>query len=147
MPNADDIDAARKDGEILSLAFLRAAEKLTPLDLSKNVLQVYTNNTDCLACDVNGERLLGDTPCVGSNQCFGKTLPQILSLAETPSGLKEVAAQLGWGELSSSGSSGDALSARRKGRALQAPPHHLPGRDAYPHEHRCRSWLAQGHQC
>lgn len=119
VPNANDIDAARKDGEAFSLAFSRAAEKLAPLDLSNNVLQVYTNNTDCLACGVMGERLLGDTPCVGSNQCFGKTLPQILSLAETTSGLKEVAAHLGWGELSNSGASSDAVSVRRKARALE----------------------------
>ncbi len=100
VPGEGDIAAATNDDDALpGLAFFRAVERLAgPVDTSRNMLQISTSNTDCLACDVPPEQLVGETPCVASNQCAGKTLYDILNLDETPTPLKEFADSVGWGE-------------------------------------------------
>ena len=100
-PDAMDIEMARRDDDAVpGLAFFRAVESLAgPVDTSRNMLQIYTNNTDCLACDVPAEQLVGDTPCMPSDRCTGKTLFEVLNLPETPQGLKDFAGSVGWGGL------------------------------------------------
>lgn len=101
VPDAMDIEMARNDEDhVPGMAFFRAVENLAgPVDTSRNLLQIYTNNTDCLACDVPADQLVGDTPCVPSDQCAGKTLFDVLNLDETPQGLKDFAGSVGWTEL------------------------------------------------
>ncbi len=124
VPSAEEVEAAKQVGDkILGLAFFRAAEKKAPLDLSKNVLQLSTNNTDCLACDLAADRRVGETPCVGSNQCAGKSLAEILSLEETPVGLKTAASKWGWADLSTQSAaegSQHSVPPRHQERALQS---------------------------
>lgn len=102
MPDELDLLAAQNELDENSppvLAFFRAVNNNAPLDLSHNALQISTNNTDCLACDVPADQLVGDTPCVASNQCKGKNLFEVLGLEETPQGLKNFADSMGWADL------------------------------------------------
>jgi hypothetical protein len=99
VPDELDIMAARNEDDFLpGLAFFRAVENLSgPIDTTQNKLQIYTNNTECLACDVPPEQLVGETPCVASKQCTGKSLYDIFNLDETPPGLKNFADS--WGHI------------------------------------------------
>lgn len=106
IPTPEEIDAATEKGDFPGFSFFRAVEKTSPLDLTKNKLQVSTSNTDCLVCDVPTDQLLGDTPCVASNQCAGKSVRDIIASDETPKGLQEFASRFGWMELAGTESSG-----------------------------------------
>ena len=104
VPTSEQIDAEASEVTLKAfpgLTFFKAAEKISPLDTSHNVLQISAKNTDCLACDVPKEQLVGDSPCVPS-QCVGKSVNQVISSDETPKGLQEFASRYGWTNLDGS---------------------------------------------